>query len=295
VAENGRSDIAHRVNYDNLQGLSVTQTLLVGCGNMGQAMVAGWLAAGEDPARFTAVRPSGTPVPGIRTVRSIGEADLIPDRIVLGFKPQQLRSLAPEVGRWVTSRTLLVSMLAGADSTTLAELFPRARAIVRVMPNLPVAVRRGVLPLFSRQADDALKSELQPWFSLLGFAPWCATEEEFGAIGFVSGSTPAYVARFIAAFAAAGEGRGLDAGLALTAAREAVLGSAWLAASTGEPMDELARRVTSPNGTTEAGLKVLDPELPGLVDRTLAAATRRSGELAAEIKTVVPAQAGPPA
>jgi pyrroline-5-carboxylate reductase len=260
----------------------MTHTLFIGCGNMGSAMVAGWLLAGEDPASFTAVRPSGTPVPGIRTVRTIAEADLIADRIVLGFKPQQLRTLAPEVANWVTSRTTIVSILAGADMATLRGLFPRARGIVRVMPNLPVAVRRGVLPLYA--SDPAHQSELQPWFSMLGFAPWCASEEEFGALGFVAGSTPAYVARFIAAFAAAGEGRGLDPGLALTAAREAVLGSAWLAASSGEPMADLARRVTSPRGTTEAGLKVLDAELPDLIDRTLAAATSRSAELAAETR-----------
>jgi pyrroline-5-carboxylate reductase len=260
----------------------MTNTLFIGCGNMGSAMVAGWLMAGEDPASFTAVRPSGTPVPGIRTVRTVGQADLIPDRIVLGFKPQQLRALAPEVARWVTSRTTVISILAGADMTTLQGYFPRARAIVRVMPNLPVAVRRGVLPLFC--SDPALQAELQPWFSMLGFAPWCASEDDFGAIGFVAGSTPAYTARFTAAFAAAGEGRGLEPGLALTVAREAVLGSAWLAASSGESMDELARRVTSPNGTTEAGLKVLDAALPDLIDRTLAAATARSAELAAETR-----------
>ena len=260
----------------------MTNTLFFGCGNMGSAMVAGWLMAGEDPASFTAVRPSGTPVPGIRTVRTAGEANLIPDRIVLGFKPQQLRSLAPEVAQWVTSRTTVISILAGADMATLQGYFPRARAIVRVMPNLPVAVRRGVLPLLC--SDPSLQSELQPWFSMLGFAPWCASEEEFGAIGFVAGSTPAYTARFIAAFAAAGEGRGLDPGLALTAAREAVLGSAWLAASSGESMTDLARRVTSPNGTTEAGLKVLDAHLPRLIDDTLAAATARSAELAAETR-----------
>ena len=86
--------------------------LFIGCGNMGSAMVAGWLLAGEDPASFTAVRPGGGQVPGIRTVRSIGEADLVPDRIILGFKPQQLRDLAPEVARWVTKRTTRVSMLA---------------------------------------------------------------------------------------------------------------------------------------------------------------------------------------
>lgn len=260
----------------------MTHTLFIGCGNMGSAMAAGWLLAGEDPSRFTAVRPSGTPVPGIRTVRSIGEADLIPDRIVLGFKPQQLRALAPDVANWVTSRTTVVSILAGADMATLQGFFPRARAIVRVMPNLPVAVRRGVLPLFS--SDPALQGGLQPWFSMLGFAPWCASEEEFGALGFVAGSTPAYVARFIAAFAGAGEGRGLDPGLALTAAREAVLGSAWLAASSGESMADLARRVMSPNGTTEAGLKILDAELLDLINRTLAAATARSAELAAETR-----------
>lgn len=257
-------------------------TLFIGCGNMGQAMAAGWLMAGEDPASFIAVRPSGTPVPGIRTVRTVGEASLIPDRIILGFKPQQLRELGPQVANWVTSRTTVISILAGADLATLQGFFSSARAVVRVMPNLPVAVRRGVLPLLS--SDPSLQSELQPWFCMLGFAPWCATEEEFGALGFVAGSTPAYVARFIAAFAAAGERRGLDSALALTAAREAVLGSAWLAASSGEPMAELARRVTSPNGTTEAGLKVLDAGLPDLVDRTLAAATARSAELAAETR-----------
>jgi pyrroline-5-carboxylate reductase len=175
-------------------------------------------------------------------------------------------------------------MLAGADMATLQAFFPRARAVVRVMPNLPVAVRRGVLPLFASESGNSeLQAELQPWFSMLGFAPWCASEDEFGALGFVAGSTPAYVARFIAAFAQAGEGRGLDPMLALTAAREAVLGSAWLAASTGEPMTDLARRVTSPKGTTEAGLKVLDRELPDLIDRTLAAATARSAEMKAEI------------
>jgi pyrroline-5-carboxylate reductase len=262
----------------------MTHTLFVGCGNMGQAMVAGWLAAGEDPQRFTAVRPSRTPVPGIRTVGSIGEAGVNAGRLVLGFKPQQLRDLAPEVARWVTPATVIVSMLAGADVATLRGLFPHARAIVRVMPNLPVAVRRGVLPVYSPDTSDLLRAELQPWFSMLGYAPWCLTEEEFGAVGFVSGSTPAYVARFIAAFAAAGEGRGLDPGVALTAAREAVLGSAWLAATTGEPMTDLARRVTSPKGTTEAGLRVLDAELPGIIDRTLGAATARSAELAAELK-----------
>ncbi|GLR47071.1 pyrroline-5-carboxylate reductase family protein [Sphingomonas astaxanthinifaciens] len=259
--------------------------LFVGCGNMGQAMVAGWLLAGEPNSSFTAVRPSGRPVPGIRTVQRLGELDRAPDRLILGFKPQQLQALAPEVARWVTPQTVVVSMLAGADVATLTRLLPGARAIVRVMPNLPVAVRRGVLPLYTPAHEDkALQAELQPWFSMLGFAPWCASEEEFGAIGFVSGSTPAYVARFIEAFAKAGEGRGLEPGLALTAAREAVLGSAWLAASSGEPMAELARKVTSPNGTTEAGLRVLDAELPGLVDRTLAAATRRSAELAAETR-----------
>jgi pyrroline-5-carboxylate reductase len=255
-------------------------TWLVGCGNMAGAMVEGWRSAGVDLSRCVAIRPSGTPVEGVRTVKALGEAGRQPGVIILGFKPQKLGEIAPELARWVTRRTTVVSILAGVDGATLRARFPGAGAIVRAMPNLPVAVRRGVVALHSDDADEPRRAMLGELFRALGTAIWCGSPQAFAGIGAVSGAGPAYVARFISALADAGIGRGLDPQLALTVARETVFGTAWMAAASGEEMDDLVARVRSPNGTTEAGLAVLDAELPGLVRRTLDAAGRRSAELA---------------
>jgi len=107
-----------------------------------------------------------------------------------------------------------------------------------------------------------------------------ADEAKFSAVGAVAGAGPAYVARFIAALAKAGEARGLSPEIAATIALETVLGTAWMAATTGETMDAVVKRVASPNGTTEAGLAVLDRALDDLVAVTIEAAARRGAELA---------------
>ena len=270
----------------SLPASSAEAIWFVGCGNMAGAMVEGWRLAGTDLSRSVAIRPSGRPVEGLRTVRTLGEAGRQPDIVVLGFKPQMLDEVAPEVARWITADCVVVSILAGVEAASLRERFPRAAAIVRAMPNIAVAVRRGVVPLYSADGSDELRERMLRLFAPLGYVAWCASEAEFGAIGSVSGAGPAYIARYIAALAMAGETRGLDPAVALTVARETVFGAGWLAATTGESMDEIVRRVRSPNGTTEAGLKVLDAELPDLIERTLAAAGRRSAELAAAARGI---------
>jgi pyrroline-5-carboxylate reductase len=261
-------------------------TWLVGCGNMAGAMVEGWRSAGVDLGSATVIRPSGTPVEGVRTVTSFAQAGNPPAMVLLGIKPQKLDEVAPDLARWVTSRTVVVSILAGVEAASLRRRFANARAIVRAMPNLPVAVRRGVVALYSDDADEALRSQMAQLFLALGFVPWTASEAEFGAIGSVAGAGPAYVARFIDALAKAGAARGLDEGLARTVALETVLGTGWLAAATREPMADLARRVASPNGTTEAGLAVLDRDnvLDALVGVAIQAAARRGAEIAAEAR-----------
>jgi pyrroline-5-carboxylate reductase len=115
---------------------------------------------------------------------------------------------------------------------------------------------------------------------------WTADEAKFAAVGSVAGAGPAYVARFIAALAKAGEARGLSSEIAATVALETVLGTAWMAATTGESMDDVARRVASPKGTTEAGLAVLDHDqvLDQLIGVTIQAAAERSRQLAAEAR-----------
>jgi pyrroline-5-carboxylate reductase len=112
-----------------------------------------------------------------------------------------------------------------------------------------------------------------------------ADEAKLAAVGPVAGAGPAYVARFVAALAKAGEQRGLGADTASTIALETVLGTAWMAAATGESMDEVVRRVASPGGTTEAGLAVLDQALDDLVGITIRAAAERGAELALEARS----------
>jgi pyrroline-5-carboxylate reductase len=261
-------------------------TWFVGCGNMGGAILDGWRSAGIDLSGVVVIRPSGTPVDGVRTVSSAAEAGPPPLLVVLAFKPQKLDEIAPQLRTLLSAKTAVVSILAGVEVASLRERFPGARAIVRAMPNLPVAIRRGVVALYSEDADDALKQQLGDLFVALGWGMWAADEAKFAAIGSVAGAGPAYVARFIAALAKAGEKRGLSQEVASTIALETVLGTAWMAASTGETTDSVAHRVASPKGTTEAGLAVLDRDaaLDGLVAETIEAAANRGAELAEEAK-----------
>jgi pyrroline-5-carboxylate reductase len=261
-------------------------TWFVGCGNMGQAMIEGWRAAGIDLSMATAIRPSGRPVTGVRTVTSVRDAGAAPRMIVLAFKPQQLDEIAPELAPWITSKTIIVSLLAGVEAASLRRRFGKG-LIVRATPNLPVAVRRGVVALHSLDDIEAgLLKQLSDVFAALGFAMWTESEAAFAAIGAVAGAGPAYVARFIDALADAGAKQGLSRALASTIALETVLGTAWMAASTKETMDEIAGRVASPRGTTESGLAVLDRDaaLQALVGKAIDAARRRGAELAAEAR-----------
>jgi pyrroline-5-carboxylate reductase len=261
-------------------------TWFIGCGNMGGAIVNGWRAGGIDLSGVTVIRPSGRPVEGARTLTGFAEAGAPPKLAVLAFKPQKLDEIAGELRRWLSSKSVVVSLLAGVEAASLRKRFPGAGAIVRAIPNLPVAVRRGVTGLYSADVDEPTKLKLNNLFSALGFAMWMADESKLAAVGSVAGAGPAYVARFVAALAKAGEKRGLSEEIAAIIARETVLGTAWMAATTDEDMESIARRVASPNGTTEAGLAVLDRErvLDALIGVTIEAAARRGAELAEEAR-----------
>ena len=259
----------------------------VGCGNMAGAMVEGWRKAGFDFSDAVAVRPSGTPVEGVRTVTSLPSGPA-PRLVMLGFKPQKLDEVAPHLRARLGQESIIVSLLAGAEATSLRGRFPSVRAIIRAMPNLPVSERMGVTALYSEDADADLRDEIGGWIGLLGLAHWCETQADFGAIGSLAGSGPAFVARFIAALAHAGEGLGLSPQFALDLTLRTVAGTAAMAQSRGEDMTSIARRVASPRGTTEAGLAVLDHRdaLQDLLARTLEASQQRGRELAAAARPI---------
>jgi|SRR5689334_21163057 len=262
-------------------------TWFVGCGNMGGAILDGWRSAGLDLSAVTVIRPSGKPVEGARVVSDLAEAGAPPQLAVLAFKPQKLDEVAGGLRQRLSSKSVVVSLLAGVEASSLRQRFPGAGAIVRAMPNLAVAVRRGVTGLYSPDADQRVEGELNNLFSALGFAMWMADEAKLAALGSVAGAGPAYVARFIDALSKAGQQRGLSEEIASIIARETVLGTAWMSATTGEPMGSIAKRVASPKGTTQAGLEVLDREhvLDQLIAVTIEAAARRGAELAEEART----------
>ena len=268
-------------------------TWFVGCGNMGGAIIDGWRLGGMDLGAVTVIRPSGTPVEGTRTVTNFTDAGPPPKMVVLAFKPQKLDEVAPELRKWLSSQTIIVSLLAGVEASSLRQRFPGVGAIVRAMTNLPVAVRRGVTALYSLDADQRAQQQLNDLFSALGFAMWMTDEAKLASVGSVAGAGPAYVARFVAALTKAGEKRGLTEEIAAVIARETVLGTVWMAASNGETMASIAKRVASPKGTTEAGLAILDRDnvLDELIAVTIEAASRRGAELAQEARRPLLAEA----
>jgi len=155
---------------------------------------------------------------------------------------------------------------------------------VRIMPNLPVAQAQGVVAIYSADGDMDDLAEIRQLMASLGLVAWCESEAELGVIGAVAAAGVAYIARFADALARAGESLGLQPGLAEQIAIQTLVGTGTYAANTSVRMAEIARRVASPNGTTEQGLAILDaPDgLLPLVERTLAAAVRRGQELADE-------------
>ena len=269
----------------------------IGCGNMSGAMVEGWRSANVDLSDAVVIRPSGKPVEGLRVTTNYAQAGAPPKLVILGCKPQQLDEVVSKLTAHLNSQTLVVSILAGVELETLRQKLWTAGAIVRAIPNMPVAVRRGVVALYGEDIPGELHDDASQLFAQLGYALWVNSEKSLAAVGSVAGAGPAYVARFVDALAKAGVERGLSADLAGTIALETVLGTSWMAAMTHETMDEIVRRVASPNGTTEAGLAVLgrDDVFDKLVSLTISAASRRAAELAEEAKGPKLAQEAPSA
>ena len=249
---------------------------------MAGAMVQGWLRAGADPGLITAIRPSGKAVAeGVRVLTALPEGQ-VPAVVVLGVKPQKLGDVAADVARVLAPETMLVSILAGVELATLRARFPVPRTVAKAMPNLPVALGKGVVELLSDTQDQEARAALEALMGALGHVEWFEGEAQFNVASALTAAAPAFLFRFLDALAAAGEGLGLAPDQAARLAAAMAEGSAALAASGGVTPTELARRVASPGGTTEAGLKVLDGEdgLRALILRTLEASRRRGLEMA---------------
>lgn len=255
--------------------------LIVGCGNMGGAMLRGWLAAGADPARFTIVDPYLAEAPdGVALLRELPERNF--DAVLLGVKPQGFAEVATNLAPQLTGSTLVLSMLAGIELTSLAAALPQAAGWVRIMPNLAAALGKSPMALAERGLDAAARDGVAALLAPLGAPEWI-DEAQFDLATALVGSGPAFVYRFIDALAAGGAALGFTPEQAQRLALAMVEGATQLARQSPHSPGDLARMVASPGGTTEAGLKVLDQDqaLEKLVAATLQAARDRGAELAA--------------
>jgi len=261
--------------------MSIRGLWLIGCGNMAGAMLARWIEAGTvEPDRVFVLNRREQALPaGVRQGRALPDGGL-PDAVLLGVKPQQLDTVADELAARLAGVPLLLSILAGVEEDAIAARF-QAGAIVRVMPNLPVALGKGVVALNTVSADatacDAVTTLMMP----LGQVEWVLAEQ-FDAVTALAGCGPAFLYRFVDRLAAGASDLGVPADQALRLALATVEGAAAMAAAADEPPDSLADRVASPGGSTREGLNVLDAgdALRKLLAATLAASARRNAEMA---------------
>lgn len=255
--------------------------LIAGCGNMGGAMLAGWLAGGMAPARFTVFDPFLPEAPaGVALVRELPAEAF--DAILLGVKPQMLEEIAPSLAPLAGQGTVLFSILAGVELASLAARFPDAGAIVRIMPNLAAALGKSPIALASESLDSGARDAVTALMQPLGLPEWFA-ESDLDLVTALAGCGPGFVYRFIDALAAGAAELGLDPAQAERLAVATVEGASALAAASEHSAAELARRVASPGGSTQKGLDVLDEgdALKRLILATLTASRDRNAEMAA--------------
>ncbi len=266
----------------NIQGTIV----LAGAGKMGGAMLSGWLAQGLDARHLAVIEPH--PSEEIRS-HLAGGVRLNPSRqdsgsiaaFVVAVKPQVFREAGRALKPYIGAQTLVVSIMAGTTMASLAEVL--GGHVVRAMPNTPAAIGRGItVAVAAHNVSEAQRATADSLLCATGSVEWVNDENLMDAVTAVSGSGPAYIFLLAEELARAGIAAGLPEALATRLARETVAGSGELLHRSELSAEVLRQNVTSPGGTTAAALEVLMGKdgLQSLLARAVAAATRRSKELA---------------
>lgn len=265
----------------------MTNVVLVGCGNMGFAMLTGWLRDAPE-FHYHVVEPNDAlrqraGDAGARVHSTINQIEGInPSLVVLAVKPQVMADVVPAYQRFADA--VFVSVAAGTTVASLRGWLGDGAKIVRTMPNTPAAIGQGMLvsyatPIVPGEAREMV-SELM---ATSGRHAWIDDEGLMDAVTAISGSGPAYLFHFIECLGKAARQLGLSDDLAQTLAIETVAGAAALAKASEQDASELRVQVTSPGGTTAAALDVLmaDDGLSPLVERAATAARDRGVALGA--------------
>ncbi len=263
----------------------------IGGGNMAGSLVGGLISDGWDPARIRVADAD----PGQRermaarhqvatspdNAAAVSDADVV----VLAVKPQVLQDVAGDLSAALAQqRPLVISIAAGIREATLRSWLGENTAIVRAMPNTPALVQSGATALYANtRVTDQQRSLAESILRAVGLVIWVEDEDLMDAVTALSGSGPAYFFLFMEAMQAAGTELGLPADTARLLTLQTAFGAARMALESPEDAGTLRRHVTSPGGTTEAAINILQQgELQELVRRALQGAAERSKELAGE-------------
>ncbi len=265
----------------NRQGL-----VLLGCGKMGSAMLEGWLDRGLTLNRTWILDPhpsdwvTGLAAKGLNLNVALPPSPAV---VLIAVKPQMMGEALAQIASFGGGETLIMTVAAGTTIASYEAVFGPKTRIVRAMPNTPSAVGRGITAIVGNSAATATDLNLaETLLSAVGQVVRLEGEHQMDAVTAVSGSGPGYVFHLIEALAAAGEAEGLPPELAMKLARATVSGAGELAYRASESAAQLRMNVTSPGGTTAAGLAVLmDPDtgFPPLLRRAVKAAADRGREL----------------
>ena len=259
----------------------------VGAGKMVSAIVNGLLTKNIfQPKEMACVSaPDGTSEK-LAEATGIGSAETLEDllsegskRLLLGCKPQQFNTLDTRLSEWTANCTIL-SIMAGITLETLTNTFPKARQLIRSMPNTPGQIGAGVTAYaFAGNAGDEAKTDVERILGSLGKV-FPVDEPQIDLVTAMSGSGPGYVFEFACALEEAGEKIGLEKDFARTLAIETILGSGRLMARSEEHPETLRNYVSSPKGTTLAALEQFTKgDFRKLVADAVVAARDRSLEL----------------
>ena len=269
--------------------MSNSKIAFIGGGNMARSLIGGMIATGISNQNISVSEPKADLRKklnedfGVNALEENSSAVMGADVVVFAVKPQILQDVATSLSSLVTkARPLLISVAAGVTSSSIERWVGGQPALIRVMPNTPALIGAGISALYANSnVSDDQRALAEKIMAAVGKTIWIKEETLMDAVTAVSGSGPAYFFYVMQAIHDAAVREGLDAQTARLLSLETALGAARLAVESTEDPGSLQKQVTSPGGTTEAAIKVLnDSGVRDTLQQAVSAARARGGELA---------------
>jgi pyrroline-5-carboxylate reductase len=278
-----------------MSALKNKKIIFIGGGNMAQALISGLLGRCTDAQNITVSDPSadiraqlaekGLPsVDPVNDTEGAKKAVQAADVVILAVKPQVMKAVVAAFAE-VLDKQLVISVAAGLSTESLSVMLQGYPTIVRAMPNTPAMIQMGATGLYA--GVDITEKQRQLAYEVMaasGLAMWVETEEQMHAVTAVSGSAPAYFFYFIESLIDGAMALGLDRKQASALAMQTAMGAAQMSISSEDTPAELRRKVTSPNGTTQAAVESMQASQVGEhIQQAMKACYERSQAISAEM------------